>query len=62
MGADRALIALRRDYRTARVATRYSLDAMDAPKRVGQIIRQEQPTRVTDIALASIEAAGESKR
>jgi hypothetical protein len=54
MGADRALIILRRDYRTTRVAAPYSLDAMDATKRVRQIIRQEQPTRVTDIALASI--------
>ena len=43
-------------------ALRYSLDAMDAPKQVGQVIRQEQPTRVTDIVLASIEATGESKR
>ena len=60
MGADRALIVLRRE-RTTRVATRYSLDPMDAPKRVGQVIRQEQPTRVTDIVLASIEATGESK-
>ena len=41
MGADRALILVRRDYRSTHIATRYSLDAMDAAKRVGQMIRQE---------------------
>jgi len=30
MGADRALIVLRRDHRSARVASCYGLDAMDA--------------------------------
>src|SRR5262249_23340092 len=35
MGADRALIVLHRDHRIARATARYSLDAMDAAKRVG---------------------------
>jgi len=35
MGADRALIVLRRDHRIARFAPRYRLDAMDAARRFG---------------------------
>jgi hypothetical protein len=53
MGADRALVVLHRDHRVARVAACDGLDAMDAAKWVGQIIRREQPAPVMD-APASI--------
>jgi hypothetical protein len=56
MGADRALVVLHRDHRVARVAACDGLDAMGAAKWVGQIIRREQPARVTDATPASIHA------
>jgi hypothetical protein len=35
-----------RDHRIARVAACHGLDAMDTAKRIGQIIRWEQPASV----------------
>jgi hypothetical protein len=48
MGADCTLVVFRRDHCVARIPARYGLDAMDAARRVGQIIWREQPARVSD--------------